>query len=280
VPAPRVTYPGLPIRLRALGGSEEVKAVTGGLNKSGSGSTTVYNPIGYAYWSYGTLDALCSKVSGTSCTGTWKGHYLTVDGIDPLFATPGGEFDNGYGNVNSTAPYNVPYNPSGAYNAPVCALKVGTNCFAIPFTHIVDGTYPLWHMFRTVTLAPITGKVTTPAGVLDIVANAEIQSGAGGDGLSDFVPFLNSISGSDGVYTGNLNLFVYRAHYKQSSVTAANGHKGCSGNFAGVNLQGGKVSATTCLVDAGGDVGGSVLTVQSDLEFDADFSTEEYNPHQ
>jgi len=274
------TYPGLPIRLRALGTSEEVKAVISSLNKSGSGSTTVFNPIGYAYWSYGNLGPLCSKIGGTSCTGTWKGHYLTVDGIDGLFATPGGEFDNGYGNVNSSAPYNVPYNPSGAYNPPVCDFKATTVCFAIPFTHIIDGTYPLWSLFRLVTLAPVTNKVSTPPGVLDIVANTEIQSNPGGDNLSDFVPFLNSISGSDGVYTGNLNLFVYRSHYKQSGVNPANGHKGCSGNFNGVSLQGGKNTATTCLVDAGGDVGGSVLTVQSDVDFDADFSTEEYNPHQ
>jgi hypothetical protein len=82
------------------------------------------------------------------------------------------------------------------------------------------------------------------------------------------------------VYTGNLNLFVYRAHFKQSLISAANGHKGCSGTFTGVSLQGGKPNASTCLVDAGGDMGGSVLTVQSDVDFDADFSTEEYNPHQ
>jgi len=254
--------------------------VIGSLNKSGSGSTTVYNPLGYAYWSYGNLNPLCSSVSGTTCTGTWKGHYLDVDGIDPLFATNGGEFDGGYGNPGNPAPRNVPYNPSGAYNPPVCDLKVGTTCFAIPFTHMQDGTYPLWTVLRQVTLAPVTNKVNTPPGVLDIVANAEIQSGPGGDGLSDFVPFLTSITGSNGVYTGNLNLFVYRSHYKQSSVSAANGHKGCNGNFTGVSLQGGKTSATTCLVDAGGDLGGSVVTVQSDVDFDADFSSEEYNPHQ
>jgi hypothetical protein len=271
-------YPGLPIRLRAIGTGEMVKAVVGSLNQSGSGSTTVYNPIGYAFWSYGNLNPLCSTISGTSCTGTWKGHYLTVDGIDPLFATEGGEFDNGYGNTANASPRNKPYNPSGAYNPPVCDFT--TSCFAIPFTNMKNGKYPLWSLLRTVTFAPVTGKVVTPPGVLDMIANEEIQSGPGGDGLSDFVPFLSGVTGSAGVYKGNLNLFVYRAHYKQSSVAAANGHKGCAGTFTGVSLQGGTGASSTCLVDFGGDMGGSVLTVQSDVEFDADFSTEEYNPHQ
>jgi hypothetical protein len=273
-------YPGLPIRLRAIGTSEEVKAVTSQLNKSGSGSTTVFNPIGYAYWSYGNLNTLCSSVVGTACTGTFRGHYLTVDSIDPLFATPGGEFDQGYGNPGNPAPRNVPFNPSGAYNPPVCDLKVGTNCNPVPLTHVQDGTYPLWSILRVLTFAPVASKLTTPPGVIDIVANEEIAAGPGGDGLSDFVPFLTSIAGSAGVYTGNLNLFVYRAHYKQSTIAPANGHKGCDGNFTGVSLQGGKPSETTCLVDVGGDVGGSVLPVQSDVDFLGDFSTEEYNPHQ
>ena len=257
------TAPGLPIRLRAIGTGEEVKAVDGALNKSTSGSTTVFNPIGYAFWGYGNLNPLCSTISGSTCTGTWKGHYLTVDGVDPLFATPGGQYD-------------PTVNPSGAYNPPVCDFT--TKCFSIPFVHMKDGTYPLWSLLRTVTFAPVAGKVTTPAGVLDMVANEEIASVT--DGLSDFVPFLNTISGSNGVYTGNLNLFVYRSHYKQSLIAAANGHKGCSGTFTGVTLQGGRTSAATCLVDTGGDVGGAVLTVQSDVDFDADFSTEEYSAHQ
>jgi hypothetical protein len=272
------TSPGLPLRLRAIGTGEEVKAVTYALNQSGSGSTTVFNPIGYAFWGYGNLNPLCTTITGTACTGTWKGHYLTVNGIDPLFATEGGEFDNGYGNTANSAPRNVPFNPSGAYNPPVCDLKVGTSCFSVPFTHIKDGKYPLWSLLRTVTFAPVAGKIVTPTGVLDMIANEETASVT--DGLSDFVPFLTDVTGSAGVYTGNLNLFVYRAHYKQSLVNPANGHSGCAGNFTGVKLQGGTPTSSACLVDFGGDVGGTVLTVQSDVEFDSDFSTEEYNSHQ
>ncbi|MGC2170606.1 MAG: hypothetical protein WA623_04380 [Candidatus Sulfotelmatobacter sp.] len=272
------TSPGLPIRLRAIGTGEEVKAVTYQLNQATSGSTTVFNPIGYTFWGYGNTNPLCSAITGTTCTGTWRGHYLTVDGIDPLFSTEGGEFDFGYGNSKNPSPRNVPYNPSGAYNPPVCNLAVGTTCFKIPFTHMKDGRYPLWSLLRTVTFAPKSGIIATPTGVLDMIANEEIASVS--DGLSDFVPFLTDVTGSNGVYTGNLNLFVFRSHYLQSGIGAANGHKACAGVFTGVSLQGGTLASSTCLVDFGGDEGGSVLTVQSDVDFNSDFSTEEYRLHQ
>jgi hypothetical protein len=275
------TAPGLPVRLRAIGTGMAVKAVDGKLNGSSSANTKVFNPIGYAFWSYGNMNPLCSAISGDKCTGTFLGHYLTVDGIDPLFATPGGEFDGGYGNPGNPSPRNVPFNPSGAYNTPTCDFTVANpTCFSVPFTHVQDGTYPLWSLLRTVTFAPVSGKVTTPVGVLDMIANEEITSVS--SGLSDFVPFLKNVTGSNGVYTGDLNLFVYRQHFKQTGgpVTAANGHKGCSGVFTGINLQGGKSTATTCLVDFGSDEGGSVMTVQSDVEFNADFATEEFNLRQ
>jgi hypothetical protein len=260
--------PGLPVRERAIGTGEEVKAVIGSLNTSGA-STNVFNPIGYAFWSYGNLDPLCSSISGDTCTGTFKGHYLSVDGIDPLFATDGGEFDH------------TP-NPSGAFNPPVCDLtQANPNCFAIPFTHMLDGKYPLWSLLRTVTFAPVAGKHVTPTGVLDMIANEEQTSVS--DGLSDFVPFLKNVTGSNGSYTGDLNLFVFRVHFKQtgSTVNPANGHTACNGTFTGINLQGGNHTVgNTCLVDFGNDVGGSVIPVYKDVDFIADFGTEEYGIRQ
>jgi hypothetical protein len=262
--------PGLPVRLRAIGTGEEVKAVAGTLNVTTGTkpSTNVFNPIGYAFWSYGNLDPFCSAISGKTCTGSFLGHYLSVDGVDPLFATDGGEFDN------------TP-NPSGAFNPPVCQLGSTINCLPIPFTHMLDGTYPLWSLLRTVTFAPVAGKHVTPIGVLDIIANEEQVTAS--NGLSDFVPFLNSVTGSNGVYTGNLNLFVFRSHFKQtgSTVNPANGHTACNGTFTGISLQGGNHTAgNTCLVDFGNDVGGAVIPVYKDVDFIADFGTEEYGIRQ
>jgi hypothetical protein len=64
---------------------------------------------------------------------------------------------------------------------------------------------------------------------------------------------------------------VFRSHYVQSSVDPNNGHTACAGVFTGVNITGGTSGSKTCLVDLGGDMGGSVLTVQSDVDFNADF---------
>jgi hypothetical protein len=66
----------------------------------------------------------------------------------------------------------------------------------------------------------------------------------------------------------------------QSTIKPANGHKGCSGVFTGISLQGGNSKSSTCLVDFGGDVGGSVLTVQADVDYVSDWSTEEYDVRQ
>jgi hypothetical protein len=258
----------LPVRLRAIGTGEEVKSTVGTYN-TGAGNATVDNSIGYAFWGYGNMQPLCSATGGTTtCPGSYIGHYLTVDSIDPLFTTPGGALDS------------TP-NPAGAYNPPYCNITGSSQtCFPIPFTHILDGSYPLWSLLRVVTFAPVAAKVVTPIPVLNMVAEAELQTAS--DGLSDFVPFLNSLTGSTttGVWTGDLNLFAFRTHYTQSAVSPANGHKGCAGVFTGVNLQGGNHSSTTCLVDFGGDMGGSVMTVQGDVDWVSDWSTEEYGLHQ
>jgi hypothetical protein len=258
----------LPVRLRAIGTGEEVKATIGSYN-TGAGNAAVDNSLGYAFWGYGNFQPLCNTTGGTTtCPGSYVGHYLTVDAVDPLFTTEGGQYDP------------TP-NPAGAFNPPYCNVTgASQTCFSIPFTHIKDGKYPLWSLLRIVTFAPVSAKVKTWPAVLDMVAEEQIQTAS--DGLSDFVPFLTNLSGGSGVWTGNLNLFVYRSHFKQTggTVTPANGHKACAGVFTGVSLQGGNHSSSSCLVDFGSDVGGSVLTVQSDVDFISDWSTEEFGLHQ
>ncbi len=280
--------PGLPVHLRAIGTGQAVKAIVGSLNNTTATpipNTNVYNPIGYAFWSFANLNPLCSAATGTSCTGSWLGHWLTVDGIDPLFTTEGGQYDP------------TP-NPSGAFNPPLCVANsshVLPTCPTIPFTHLKDGKYPLWSLLRTVTLAPVAGKVVTPEGVLDLVASEEITSAT--DTLSDYVPFLKDVcppgelwngtacaSSTTTTWTGDLNLFVFRSHFERTGATIkpANGHFFLSGTTkelcptTQINLQGGNKSSSTCFVDFGNDVGGSVLTVQKDFDFIEDFNTEEY----
>jgi hypothetical protein len=259
---------GAGLRLRAIGTGQEVPAALGQSNKGGS---VVSDGIGYAFWSYGNfapavVSGSCTIVGGQYTTCTNLGHYLTVDGIDPLFATAGGALDS-------------PANPNGAYNLPQCdfaSLATGQNCFKIPFTHMLDGSYPLWSLLRTVTFQNSGTTSATPPGVLNVTAYEE-NDAATNDRTSDFVPFLNTLANTGTftapIWTGNLNFGVFRSHYLQSGINPDNGHDSCPTNFQGVSLQGGTKSVATCLVDAGGDEGGSVYTVQSDVDFNSDFGS-------
>jgi hypothetical protein len=259
------------LHLRAIGTGEEVAATLGQDNTGGS---LVVDGIGYAFWGYSNFKPGASGCSGSETSGdvtcsTYAGHYLTVDGIDPLFGTPGGALD--------ASP-----NPNGGYNFPQCGLvqKVagyGFPCEQIPFTHVYDGTYPIWSLLRLVTFDNVGSTQQTPEGVINVLAYAQLEAAPGSaEQLSDFVPFLNGITGlpytqGGTLPSGDLNLGVFRSHYEQSLIDGDNGHVACAGVFTGVSITGGTSGSKTCLVDLGGDMGGSVLTVQSDVDFNADF---------
>ena len=244
------------LRLRVIGTGEMVKAVAQTYS-----TQSVTDALGYAFWGYGnmapTAGGCQTGIAGTISCGSYLAHYLTVDGIDPLFVTPGG--------ANDTTP-----NPNGAYHLPQCYLKSGTpSCFAIPFTHIYDGSYPLWTVLRAITFSNVSGASgqTTPASVIAMIANAEKVAGDATKNLDDFVPFFTNINTTTNV--GDLNLGVFRSHYKQTN-NPVNGYSACAGTFTSIPLT---PVAGGCTVDVGGDVGGSVFTVQSDVDFNTDFGS-------
>jgi len=358
-------------RARSIGTGEEVAATLGLDNVTGGLSVT--DGMGYTFWSYQNIAPVVTGVTGFSCeTGVsgdvtcstgYLAHYLTVDAIDPLFSTEGGAFSPTLGST--------PENPTGPYNLPQCgAIVNGVSnnpfpCMQIPFTHIYDGTYPLWSQLRIVTLAPVTGKQIIPGSVIDLIGYAQSEAAPGSTKqLSDFAPFLTSVSGlpyeqglgsvtssvhtvtwssgdqfsytwcggasfpatcsgsqaainikgvaytistinsatsltitgsatnatpvdyvwnAGALPTGNLNIGVFRSHRKQSGINPVNGHFPCGTaptfSFTSVLITGGTAAHPTCLVDFGGDVGGSVFTVRSDVDFYTDFgSTGSPNP--
>jgi len=257
-----VSCPGsgqnVPFRARAIGTGEEVSATLGSFN-SVTGALSpgwkVTDGIGYAFWSY-------QNFKTANATGSTPGHYLTVDSIDPLFITAGGEFDSQYGAA-------TPNNPSGAFNLPQCpAISGGGSfpCQQIPFTHVYDGSYPIWSLLRQVTFKPVSGKQAVPAGVIAMNANAQVESINNSFNLSDFAPLLKNINTTTN--TGDLNIGVFRSHYKQTN-SPNNGNQACAGVFTGISI----AASSGCLIDAGGDVGGSVLTIQSDDSFNKDFGS-------
>lgn len=286
---------GQGIRARTIGTGEEVSAVRGGF-------TLPYphtNSLGYAFWSYQNFKGLVSSANCTSnangnavCTGS-TAHYLAVDGVDPFTPEPG---------AASLTTGAVPF------ELPQCWAVVNSAasfpCAQIPFTHVLDGGYPLWSLLRLVTFENVqqdTGTIgtcvstpanpcpsqQTPQGVSDIVAAAEINATNNSFNLSDFAPFLTNVTSTTTgcpnkettCYKGDLALGVFRSHYVQSVINPVNGHAACGGVYTGIFLNGNTYDSTTkvtshaCLIDSGGDVGGSVLTVQADQDFNNDFGS-------
>jgi len=274
---------GQGLKLRAIGTGEEVPAVV-----NHYGAPAVSDGIGYSFWSFGNLAPLATGCGSSTNQNTYNGacnfigHYLTVDGIDPLYATPGGANDS-------------PANPAGAYNPPQCNFK-GLPCNALPFTHVKDGTYPLWSVLRIMSFANVgtgaSATLLTPPAVLNMIANDMIEVANSSRRTGDFVPFLTGLTNSGTLtapsWSGNLNLFVFRSHYKAagSPNNPLNGHKSCItggvADFTNVALGGGTSTSPACLVDKGNDMGGAVLTVQSDVDWNIDAGTtaEQYNLRQ
>jgi len=207
-------------RIRAIGTGEEVPAIVDQQTGQVGSASQAPNGIGYTFWSFGNV----KPASG-------HGHYLTVDGIDPLFNSP----------TDGT-------NLAGNYKIPTCPTQPCAQ--VIPFTHVQDGTYPLWSLLRMVTFK------TAPVAVTALV-NEEISL-SNTDTLDEYLP-LKDVS-------GNLQLFVFRSHFKQTN-NAVNGYAlaACT-TFNPV--------PAGCLVDAGGDVGGAVVTVQADINFFKDTGME------
>jgi hypothetical protein len=104
----------------------------------------------------------------------------------------------------------------------------------VSFANVASGNYPIWSTLRLVTFKAV------PAGVTALVAKAQNQV------LNIYPDFLPLSA-----------MGVLRSHYKQSGILPAN-HSG----------------GTCTLAEAGGDVGGAVITIQGDQDFCAATSTQ------
>jgi hypothetical protein len=107
-------------RKRAVGSGEEVSEIVNSANG---------NVLGYAFWSTGNWASAISTA-----------RYLTVDGVDPLFASYAGGFF-----PSCTAP---------------CPGLVS-------FTNVLNGSYPAWNVLVVTTAKPV------PAGVTTLVSGAQ-----------------------------------------------------------------------------------------------------------
>lgn len=177
---------------------------------SGEMITTVNataDSLGYSFWGF------------SSFQGKANLKYLTVDGVDPLYSGPSA-------------------NPNGAGVLPGCATtgNYATSCPVIPFTNIINGTYPIWSKYRLMW-DPATASTNIAATVVSYAQKAS-QPGVGV--ITDFLP------------AGNMQTF--RSHYTQVVRDNGTAYTGNNGFKSGIP-------------ETGGDMGGAVLTIQSELDF-------------
>lgn len=179
-------------RARAVGTGEMVTAVN---NNADS--------LGYAFWGFSTY------------AGKTHLKYLTVDGVDPLYA-------------GSTA------NPSGVGVLPSCTT---TLCPTIPFTNVINGSYPIWSKYRLLwDPQTFNNNIATT-----IVTYAQKASEPGTSSIIyDMLPATL--------------MQTFHSHYAQVVRDSGAAYGPNNGFKPGIP-------------ETGGDMGGAVLTIQSELDF-------------
>jgi ABC-type phosphate transport system substrate-binding protein len=156
----------------------------------------ISDSIGYFFWSFSNAAPLVTL-----------GRYLTVDGVDPIFA-----------------------NYTGG-TLPTCTAPCPG---AVPFTHVLDGSYPIWNVLRVTTYNP------EPSGVAAMIAAVQTQFTQ----VPDVVPFSQ--------------LEVFRSHYTQSGIAPHNGHLGRGAIESGGDM-GGAVLTVQADLDTITDTGKEIL---------------------
>ena len=153
---------GNPLDLTNAGGGWRKRALSSSEMVSQVGNDANGNVLGYTFWSTGNF----ANVVGNT-------RYLTVDGVDPLFPSyAGGDF-------------------------PTCTAPCPG---IVTFTNIVNGSYPIWEIYRVVTAPKV------PSGVSALISAAQTQASTT---IPDFVP-INQLE-------------VFRSHYTLSGRTASDG---------------------------------------------------------
>ena len=191
--------------------------------------------FGYSFWNFSSFQGRdCTSSSCVNGTNALK--YLSVEGVEPLYS-------------GSTA------NPDGVGVLPQCTTSGGVivSCPQLPFTHIVDGTYPIWSKYRAIYDAtdPTNIAVTLIGTYAQEITANPLNPGTPGSGiLTDFVPMKN--------------VQTFRSHYAQ--VVRSNGVAFSPNN-----------GFKSGIPETGGDAGGLVLSIQSELDFIADTGGQQVN---
>lgn len=210
-------------RYRAIGSSEETKSVLNSSAKFGG-----VDGIGYGIFSYGNF----SSIANNNAYG-----YITLNGVDPIFASYGPQsstglgYDPGQPATAGTLPAapNLPASCSGTFPCPESQIWAG----GLSFPNLRNGTYSAWSLLRLVG----SGTAMTNAKALSKASQEFVVSS-----VPDFVPFgKTAVTG----LPTDPGLVLVRSHYQQ--------YDG-AGNLIGA------APVNSGATEAGGDVGGQILS--------------------
>ncbi|MGA9530248.1 MAG: hypothetical protein WBS24_19190 [Terriglobales bacterium] len=213
---------GTGARYRAIGSSEETKAVQNSSAKFGG-----TDGIGYGIFSYSNFSAIANSPTYG---------YITLNNVDPIFTTYGPQsstglgYDPGQPAVAGTLPAtaNLPTACSGAFPCAENQIWAG----GLSFPNLRNGTYPAWSLLRL-----IAGS-TALTNAKNLVKEAQEYAVTS---VPDFVPFVKTTAG--GITDPGLTLV--RSHYQQ--------YDG-GGNLIGA------APVNSGTKESGGDFGGQVLS--------------------
>jgi hypothetical protein len=200
-------------RYRGIGTGEVVKGVL----HSGDGTfPNSVDGIAYTFFSYGNV----SSIANNSKYG-----YITLNGVDPIFASYGSGIDPGQPAVAGELPAaaNLPASCGGAF--PCHESAIWKNGFSLP--NVRNGTYRAWSLLRLVS----TGTPSTNAAALAKASSVGVVNI-----VPDYVPAA-TVTG-----TTDLGIKLLHSHYQQI-------------DGAGVLLGKAPVNSP----EAGGDMGGAII---------------------
>lgn len=206
-------------RYRAIGTGEEVKSV---LN---SNHNLSLDGIGYTFFSYGNV--------GSIANNTAYG-YVTLNNIDPIFASYGPQastglgYDPGQPATAGTLPAAANLPCSGAFPCSEKLIWAG----GLSFPNLRNGTYPAWSVVRLVS------NGTALANAKTLVKDSQTFVV---DEVPDYVPATKTV----GTTTTDPGLTLVRSHYQQ---------------YDGADTLLGAAPVNSGTTEAGGDAGGIILT--------------------
>jgi len=250
---------GLGKRYRAVGTGEEV-GKPGTCSATITGVGCVKDSIGYTFYSFANVSSLATNPNYG---------YLTLDGVDPLFANYAGG-DPGQPATGGAEQGELPSCSVALNGGPGGCLRGDVWTHGNYFPHIVDGTYRAWSILRGLCDSAALNCLATsdPFGTQAIMEAAQDDiHGTGhnaGNAVADILPLsLDGSFGAAGTIFGDVQ--YVRSHYAFNSAVGKkiNAYPGShtTPSFqifpAGINAD--QATGTGATVTAGGDAGGCII---------------------